>query len=154
MSDSPAACTTVGLSLTITKLAVFTLSAGMAGLAGALYGGLEGAVDAHSSSSSSLAFFLAVSLGGPDPATGPLLAGVFLAVVPVIAPDFTWGADFPHSWSGIGIVAIGRNPNGIGLLYAKAAAFWERYRGPRRGDVGSARGAGPCRRASEVGSVG
>ncbi|MHB8330288.1 MAG: ABC transporter permease, partial [Acidimicrobiales bacterium] len=46
MNESPAACATVGLSLTVTKLAVFSLSAGMAGLAGALYGGLSTLVGA------------------------------------------------------------------------------------------------------------
>ena len=46
MNDSPAACSTVGLSLTVTKLAVFAFSAGLAGLAGALYGGLNTSVGA------------------------------------------------------------------------------------------------------------
>src|SRR4029077_10358574 len=44
MSDSPAACATLGMSLTSTKLIVFTASAGLAGLAGALYGGNQGTV--------------------------------------------------------------------------------------------------------------
>jgi ABC-type branched-subunit amino acid transport system permease subunit len=35
--DSEAACATLGLSLTTTKLVVFTLSAAMAGIAGALF---------------------------------------------------------------------------------------------------------------------
>ena len=39
MKDSEAACATLGLSLTTTKLIVFTLSAAMAGVAGALFGG-------------------------------------------------------------------------------------------------------------------
>ena len=55
MNDSPAACSTVGLSLTITKLVVFAFSAGLAGLAGALYGGLEHRRWAPSSSTSSSA---------------------------------------------------------------------------------------------------
>ena len=38
IKDSEAACATLGLSLTTTKLAVFTLSAAMAGVAGALFG--------------------------------------------------------------------------------------------------------------------
>ena len=41
MSDSQAACATVGMSITKTKLAVFILTGGMAGLAGALYGGMS-----------------------------------------------------------------------------------------------------------------
>jgi len=39
--DSEAACATLGLSLTTTKLAVFTLSAATAGIAGALFGAAQ-----------------------------------------------------------------------------------------------------------------
>ena len=42
MKDSPAACATLGMNLTRTKLTVFALSAGIAGLGGALLAGLEG----------------------------------------------------------------------------------------------------------------
>ncbi len=40
MRDSQAACATLGLDVRRTKLAVFALSSAIAGLAGALYGGL------------------------------------------------------------------------------------------------------------------
>ncbi len=46
LNDSPAACATVGLNVRRTRLAVFALSAGLAGLGGALYGGLQGPVSA------------------------------------------------------------------------------------------------------------
>ena len=39
LSDSPAACATVGLDVKLTRLGVFAVSAGLAGLGGALYGG-------------------------------------------------------------------------------------------------------------------
>ena len=41
MKDSPAACATLGMNLMFTKLAVFAISAGIAGLGGALIGGLQ-----------------------------------------------------------------------------------------------------------------
>src|ERR687894_732700 len=44
IKDSPAASATLGINTTLVKLAVFTLSAAMAGLGGALYGGTLGAV--------------------------------------------------------------------------------------------------------------
>ena len=40
MKDSEAACATLGMNLTLTKLAVFSLSAAIAGVGGALYGGM------------------------------------------------------------------------------------------------------------------
>src|SRR5207237_10816297 len=42
MRDSPAATTMLGISIPVTKVVVFTISAGLAGFAGALYGGLQG----------------------------------------------------------------------------------------------------------------
>ena len=44
MKDSPAACATLGLDLTRTKLEVFALSAAIAGLGGALLAGWRGKV--------------------------------------------------------------------------------------------------------------
>src|SRR5688572_28823104 len=41
MRDSPIACATLGLSLTRAKLGVFMIAAGMAGIGGALFGGLK-----------------------------------------------------------------------------------------------------------------
>ena len=44
LNDSPAAYATVGLNIGFTKVAVFAIAAGMAGLAGALYGTAQGVV--------------------------------------------------------------------------------------------------------------
>ena len=44
VNDSPAAYATVGLNIGFTKVAVFAIAAGMAGLAGALYGTVQGIV--------------------------------------------------------------------------------------------------------------
>ncbi len=56
MSDSQAACATVGMNITRTKLAVFIMAGGMAGLAGALYGGHVPDGVASRSSASSIAW--------------------------------------------------------------------------------------------------
>ena len=128
MSDSPAACTTVGVSLTITKLAVFALSAGMAGLAGALYGGLQtGVAAAQFQFLFSVGIFVALTLAGVNLLTGAVLAGVFVAIGPVVGAHIPQIPYFTQLTIGIGIVTIGRNPNGVGLAYDKAATFWERY---------------------------
>jgi branched-chain amino acid transport system permease protein len=44
MKDSPAACATLGMNLTVTKLQVFALSAGIAGVGGAMLAGLQNGV--------------------------------------------------------------------------------------------------------------
>ena len=65
MKDSEAACATLGLSLTRTKLVVFALSAAVAGLAGALLGGAESVAGATTFEMfSSLLILAAVAIGG------------------------------------------------------------------------------------------
>ncbi len=130
MNDSPAACSTVGLSLTVTKLAVFAFSAGMAGLAGALYGGLSTTVGAAQFGFLfSIAIFVGVTLAGVNLLTGAVLAGVFVAVGPVIGAHIPQIPNFTQLLIGFGVVTIGRNPNGIGRLYAEVNDFWSRRQG-------------------------
>ena len=130
MNDSPAACSTVGLSLTLTKLAVFAFSAGLAGVAGALFGGLSTTVGAAQFGFLySIAIFVAVTLAGVNLLTGAVLAGVFLAIGPVIGSHVPQIPNFTQLLVGIGIVTIGRNPNGIGRFYAEVADLWQRRRG-------------------------
>jgi len=156
MSDSPAACTTVGVSLTLTKLAVFALSAGMAGLAGALYGGLQtGVAAAQFQFLFSVGIFVALTLAGVNLLTGAVLAGVFVAIGPVVGAHIPQVPYFTQLAIGIGIVTIGRNPNGVGLAYDKAAAFWERHRaGAAVSEVGAPAPAVAEPVPSEVSSVG
>jgi len=130
MSDSPAACSTVGLSLTVTKLAVFAFSAGLAGLAGALYGGLHPEVGAAQFDFLfSIAIFVGLTLSGVNLLTGAVLAGVFLAVGPVIGAHIPQIPDLTQLLIGFGVVTIGRNPNGIGRLYDEVTDFWNRRQG-------------------------
>ncbi len=130
MSDSPAACSTVGLSLTLTKLAVFAFSAGLAGLAGALYGGLSTTVGAAQFDFLfSIAIFVAVTLAGVNLLTGAVLAGVFVAIGPVIGEHVPQIPNFTQLLIGFGVVTIGRNPIGIGKLYADVTDFWNRRQG-------------------------
>jgi branched-chain amino acid transport system permease protein len=124
MNDSPAACATAGLNLTATKLIIFTFSAGLAGLAGALYGGIEQSVDANQFQFLlSLAFFLTVTAAGISSLSGPVIAGVFLAVIPVIAVH----AGVPqllYLGAGAAAISIGRSPNGVAGYIAKAGGSW------------------------------
>src|SRR5262249_39164279 len=74
MKDSPAAAATMGMNLTLTKMVVFSFSAAMAGVGGALYGGALG-----SASPDRFAFFNSLPLlllgvvGGIGSAAGALL---------------------------------------------------------------------------------
>lgn len=81
MKDSPAACATLGLSTVRTKLAVFALSAGIAGLAGALIGGINESVSSTDYAMlQSLPVLLLAVIGGINAVSGALLGGIFLSI--------------------------------------------------------------------------
>lgn len=87
MGDSPAACSTLGIDLTRTKLAVFSLSAGLAGLGGALFGGLRTGVSAADFTMlGSLSQLLLVVLGGIGHVSGAILGSATLALIGVTKP--------------------------------------------------------------------
>ena len=136
MNDSPAACSTVGLSLTVTKLTVFAFSAGLAGLAGALFGSLNTLASASQFQFLySIAIFVGVTLSGVSVMTGAVLAGIFVAVGPVIGSHIPQLPNFTGLMLGFGIVTIGRNPNGIGRLFTEVEDRMARRRGRTEGIV-------------------
>jgi branched-chain amino acid transport system permease protein len=115
MGDSPAASATLGMSITRTKLIVFTLSAALAGLGGALYGGQQHQVTANDFQALfSLVLILLATIWGIKTVSGMLLAGVTFAIFPVLQ------AHLPHAFqsiaylaTGLGAIGIARNPNGV-----------------------------------------
>ena len=133
MSDSQAACATVGMNITSTKLAVFILSGGLAGLAGALYGGMSRTVSvAQFSFVNSMVLFVAVVLAGVTILSGSVQAGIGLAFAPLIGLHIPSISGFTYILFGVGIVAVGRNPYGMGRVYADVGVWWDRRRATRR----------------------
>ncbi|HVB92043.1 MAG TPA: ABC transporter permease [Acidimicrobiales bacterium] len=126
MSDSQAGCATVGLNITRTKFTVFVLAGGMAGMAGALYGGMSGTVSsAQFSFVQSLVLFVGVALSGITILSGAAQAGVGLAFLPLIAQHIPAFPGFTYVLFGAGIIAVGRNPYGLGLAYSYAGEWWD-----------------------------
>jgi branched-chain amino acid transport system permease protein len=114
MSDSPAACATLGMNIAWTKLAVFTLSAGLAGLAGVLYGGLRGSVGSNDFTMlASLSLLLLLAIWGVDSVTGVLLAGLTYALFPVIQSHVPGIPSLQFLAIGLGALGLARNPDGI-----------------------------------------
>jgi branched-chain amino acid transport system permease protein len=114
MKDSPAASATLGMNLTATKMAVFSFSAAMAGVGGALYGGTLG-----SASPDRFAFFTSLPMlllgvvGGIGSAAGAILAGVLLGATPILVDSYPWYENISRVLPGTMGIALGRNPNGI-----------------------------------------
>ncbi|MEI5671738.1 MULTISPECIES: ABC transporter permease [unclassified Nocardioides] len=146
MRDSPAACGTLGLDLRWFRVALFGLSAGMAGLAGALYAGLRQTIGAADFQFfNSLPLLLLAVVFGVTSVTGATLGGVGLMLLPVMQSDHPGIAGLIFAVIGFGAVAAGRDPNGLAnqlfrvgrLAETKALPqVWERLpRLPERGEV-------------------
>jgi branched-chain amino acid transport system permease protein len=142
MSDSQAACATVGMNITRTKLVVFVIAGGMAGLSGALYGGMSRTVSfSQFSFVSSLVLFVAVALAGITVLSGAVQAGLGVALLPLIATHIPSVSGFTYILFGVGIIAVGRNPYGLGLAYTYLGEWWEARRA--RTGVGGGLTGGP-----------
>lgn len=113
MKDSEAACATLGMNLTLTKLAVFSFSAAIAGVGGALYGGMLQSINPENFSFiNGLPIFMLTVVGGVGAVGGALFAGIALAtltVIPTLLPSLKNLLLVTPGLIGIG---LGRNPNG------------------------------------------
>src|SRR5690606_19475113 len=123
LKDSPAASATLGINTTLVKLAVFTLSAAMAGFGGALYGGTLGAVGPQNFAFvQSLPLLLLGVVGGIGTAAGALVAGVLVGGLPLLVDAAPWFENVNRVLPGTLGVALGRNPNGIAPALRQALA--------------------------------
>ncbi len=120
MKDSEAACATLGLSLTTTKLFVFALSASMAGMAGALFGGMRTVADSTDFMMlQSLPILLLLVVGGVANPSGALLGGITLGLLPVIASRYPALGAITLLGSGLAGITLGSNPDGVTVGIAR-----------------------------------
>ena len=113
VNDSPSACLTLGIGMTRTKLAVFTLSAAVAGLGGALYGGAQGAVAPNDFTFLvSLTLLLLAVAWGIRTTGGMLVAGVLFALGPVLQQHLTQPRDVVLLLVGLAAIGVAQNPEG------------------------------------------
>ncbi|WP_395690886.1 ABC transporter permease subunit [Nocardioides sp.] len=114
MRDSPAACGTLGLDMRWFRVALFALSAGMAGLAGGLFAGLRGTIGAADFQLfNSLPLLLLAVVCGVTSVTGAAMGGIGLMLLPVLQSSRPELAGLVFVVLGFGAVALGRDPNGL-----------------------------------------
>ena len=135
MKDSPAACATLGLNLTFTKLSVFAVSSALAGVSGVLYGGLRGQVGPTDFEMlQSLVLLLLVSISGIHTVSGALMGGITFGLFPTFQRWFPSLRSLPFLGAGLGALAIGRNPNGwtseLAPIAERLRAAWNSAGGP------------------------
>jgi len=108
LNDSPAAYATVGLNIGFTKVAVFAIAAAMAGLAGALYGTVQGVVGTTDFDFfPGIIFVLFVTIWSIR-----TVSGAFLAALTYVVLNQLWPSGI-GIFAGIGIILIGRAAGGI-----------------------------------------
>jgi len=127
MKDSPAACATLGVNLLTTKVAVFALSAAIAGFGGAMLGMLRGsAATVNYQVLQGLPYVILIVVGGASVVSGALLGGIFFQSFPFLVDKFgdakltlpVLGTFQPIViWQRVGVgllgVTLGRRPEGI-----------------------------------------
>jgi branched-chain amino acid transport system permease protein len=140
MRESPAACAMLGLRLTTVKLAVFSLSAGIAGVGGALLAGLSTQVAPDQFSFfQSLPLLLLIMAGGVGMVSGAFFGAVALGLFSTLGTMsslFNRGSSLLPGLVGIG---LGEQPNGVAADIGAGLAGLLRRRGaPLPGPDGSA----------------
>jgi branched-chain amino acid transport system permease protein len=118
MKDSPAGCATVGMSLTTTKLIVFSLSAAIAGVGGYLFACWKGSVgvDDYSLLTGALAMLpvlLLAVVGGITAVSGALLGALILVALPQIAEAYPSLTNLMILLPGLVGISLARNPDGL-----------------------------------------
>ena len=117
--DSQAACATLGFSTTMTRIAVFAMSAGLAGVAGVFFAGMRhtvGTLDFFYFKSLPLLLFATVF--GVTSISGVLVGGLIYGLLGYASP--TW-AHIAFIVLFIGIRLLVGNPNGlVGLLFERS----------------------------------
>lgn len=115
LNDSPAACATLGVNINNTKLITFAMASGLAGLGGALYGGVPGQVSPLDFAALlSLVVLLLARVGGINTCTGALLGAMTFALFPVLQKAVPSLANLQYLLTGLAAIAVGRDPNGLG----------------------------------------
>ncbi|MEJ7585485.1 MAG: branched-chain amino acid ABC transporter permease [Acidimicrobiales bacterium] len=119
MKDSPAACATLGLDLTTTRLQVFALAAAIAGLGGALFAGWRGDLGVNQNDFSllngplaGLPVLLLAVIGGITSVVGPLVGGLLLTGMPMLGQGVPALKDLLNLAPGLVGISLARNPDG------------------------------------------
>ena len=91
------------------------VSAGLAGLSGALFGGLRGSVGPNDFVVlASLLLLLTLRIGGVNTVTGALFGAFTVAIFPIVQEHVPQLPAMAYLLTGLAAVSVGRDPNGVG----------------------------------------
>ena len=101
----------------------------MAGLSGALFGGLRGTVGPTDFVSlGSLVLLLSLRIGGVNTVTGALFGATFVAIFPLVQDQFPSLPALSFLVTGLAAISVGRDPDGVGGQVSKLGARWRARR--------------------------
>lgn len=123
--DSEPACATLGLDVRGAKLVVFGGSAAIAGLGGALFGGLNTVVtDVNFEPIFNLQVFLFAVVGGVTTISGALIGGLLFAALAALQTEQPALGGLVFACIGGAAIALGKQPNGLaGMLFERLGAL-------------------------------
>jgi branched-chain amino acid transport system permease protein len=118
MKDSPTACTTLGLDLTLSKVQVFALAAAIAGIGGFLMAGWKGTAGKDDFSLltgtlSSLPVLLLAVVGGITAVSGAMIGALLLVAMPQVAAAYPSLNNLMILLPGLAGISLARNPDGL-----------------------------------------
>jgi branched-chain amino acid transport system permease protein len=112
--DSEAACATLGYNTRAVRVAVFAVSAGLAGVAGAFYTGMRVSIStADFMFFQSLPLLLFAVVGGVTTVTGVLIGGLSYGLLPVLLDRVPALGGVVYVLLLLAILGLGGNPNGV-----------------------------------------
>ena len=131
MRDSSAACGTLGLDVRWFRVGLFALSAGVAGIAGALFAGLRQTVGAGDFIYfNSLLLLLFAAVAGMTSITGAVLGGVALMALPELQSAYPSVGGLLYVGLAVGAILLAKDPNGVANQLFKLGRWLERRIAP------------------------
>ena len=114
MRDSTMACTALGINTTRVKLAVFVVSACMAGIAGGLYAQARTVASANDYAMfQSLPILLILVVQGVDTVAGALAGGLGLVLLAILQTDVASLRNVTYLGTGLAGLGLSRYPEGV-----------------------------------------
>ncbi|MBA3741358.1 ABC transporter permease [Sporichthya sp.] len=132
MADSPLALTTLGLDVNVSKVIIFCISGFLAGISGACFASLFGAVNQDSFNYVQSLILLAVlAISGRTTVLASVVASALMVVVPAYIGDADLNLALQISFGLAAIIAAGASQGGIGrFVGSEAAKRQDRLVGP------------------------
>ncbi len=155
VADAPVALSTLGLSVSVSRVLVFCISGFLAGISGAMYASLFGAVNQDSFNFvQSLVVLAVLSISGRRTLTAAVVAPLLLYVVPNYIDDADTVTTLQIGFGLAAMLAAANSQGALAQAFASTAArFTDRLEGPATVRLREAARTGPPRYTTRAGAA-